>query len=269
MAISILIVVLATLLVSALGWKKLVYFFSLGYGYSIAAIAVALCVRYWQTLTWITGAFLLLMFIYGVRLATFLLVRELKSPTYTKATSFDKVNNEDRSILQRAIIWLSCALLYLCQTFPITAQLEHNAEGLFGNPIWEYVGLAVAFCGFVLEIIADYQKSQAKKVNPKRFVDTGVYRLVRCPNYLGELTVWTGVMISGCDTLYTWWQWLLAILGYIGIVYVMLYGAKRLERRQDKNYGSSPEYQSYKRRTPILFPFLPIYSFMPYSWMKG
>lgn len=30
-------------------------------------------------------------------------------------------------------------------------------------------------------------KSAAKKKNPKRFVDTGLYRIVRCPNYFGEL----------------------------------------------------------------------------------
>lgn len=260
MAYTIVIVALTALTVSALGWKKFVYFFSLGYGYSIAAIAIALCVRYRETLTWMTGAFLVLLLVYGVRLATFLLVRELKSPTYAKAVNLERISNEERSIVQRAGIWFSCAMLYVCQTFPITAQLQQGAGGVYGNRMWVYVGLGVAFCGLVLEIIADHQKDEAKKVNPNRFVDTGVYRIVRCPNYLGELMVWTGVFISGCDSLETWWQWLLALLGFIGIAYVMINGAQRLERRQDKNYGSDPEYQAYKSRTPILFPFVKINS---------
>ena len=46
--------------------------------------------------------------------------------------------------------------------------------------------------GVLLESVADAQKKAAKKINKHRFVDTGVYRLVRCPNYLGELIIWTG-----------------------------------------------------------------------------
>ena len=49
--------------------------------------------------------------------------------------------------------------------------------------------------------IADIQKNKAKKVNPKRFVDTGLYKFVRCPNYLGEMIFWTGVLISGIGAI--------------------------------------------------------------------
>ena len=43
------------------------------------------------------------------------------------------------------------------------------------------------------------------------------------------------------------------------IVYVMFSGAKRLELRQNKNYGADPDYQTYVKRTPILLPFIPLY----------
>ena len=36
-------------------------------------------------------------------------------------------------------------------------------------------------------------------------------------------------------------------------------GAQRLEKRQNKNYGSLPEYQAYVKKTPILVPFIPVY----------
>ena len=113
------------------------------------------------------------------------------------------------------------------------------------------------------------QKSAAKKLRPKRFVDTGLYAFVRCPNYLGEVVIWTGVLLSAIDGGLTWWQWALALLGYAGIVYVMFSGARRLELRQNEAYGNDPDYQRYVKKTPILIPFLPIYSLTRYEWLQA
>lgn len=92
------------------------------------------------------------------------------------------------------------------------------------------------------------------------FVDTGVYRLVRCPNYLGELVIWIGSFIVCFGACCSVWQWIVAAIGYMGIVYVMFSGARRLEIRQNLTYGKDPEYQAYVKKTPILLPFVPIYS---------
>ena len=137
------------------------------------------------------------------------------------------------------------------------------------SDLWAWIGAAVVLCGILLEAVADAQKSAAKKINSKRFVDTGLYRLVRCPNYLGEVTIWTGALLSGIGASLTWWQWLIAAIGYLGILYVMFSGARRLELRQDEVYGSDPEYQAYVKRTPILLPFLPIYSVKKYKWLQA
>jgi steroid 5-alpha reductase family enzyme len=121
--------------------------------------------------------------------------------------------------------------------------------------------------GLVLETAADLQKSAAKKVNPKRFVDTGLYKLVRCPNYLGEMTFWTGVFLTGIGSNTGAGQWIAALLGYIGIIYVMFGGARRLEMRQNRTYGNDPEYQAYVKKTPIMIPFIPLYSVEKYKWL--
>jgi hypothetical protein len=34
-------------------------------------------------------------------------------------------------------------------------------------------------------------------------------------------------------------------------------------------YGNDPEYQAYVKKTPILIPFLPIYSVAKYEWLKA
>ena len=97
-------------------------------------------------------------------------------------------------------------------------------------------------------------------------MDTGLFRLVRCPNYLGEMIFWTGVFLSGIGAV-RGWQWLVCLLGYGGIIFVMFSGARRLEVRQNKNYGKDPEYQKYVKTVPILLPFVPLYSVEKYKWL--
>ncbi len=54
----------------------------------------------------------------------------------------------------------------------------------------------MAGVGILLDL-SDARKAAAKKRNTKRFVDTVPYRFMRCPNYLGELVIWTVVLLSG------------------------------------------------------------------------
>lgn len=128
-------------------------------------------------------------------------------------------------------------------------------------------GGAIRLCCVVLESAADLQKNAAKKKNSHRFVDTGLYRLVRCPNYLGEMVFWTGVLVSGIGALQGIGQWIMALIGYVGIVFVMFSGARRLEIRQNKNYSKDSEYQQYVKTVPILLPFIPLYSVEKYKWL--
>ena len=128
-------------------------------------------------------------------------------------------------------------------------------------------GLSIAAIGVALEAMADLQKSAAKRRNSRRFVDTGLYSFVRCPNDLGELLIWVGMLLTGTTALKGAWQWVLALLGFAMIVWIMFSGARRLELRQDKNYGADPEYQKYVRTVPILIPFVPLYSVKKYKFL--
>lgn len=78
---------------------------------------------------------------------------------------------------------------------------------------------------------------------------------------------WTGVIVSGIGALSGVGQWIIALIGYIGIIYVMFSGARRLEIRQDKNYGNDPEYQKYVKTVPIMVPFIPLYSVKKHKWL--
>jgi steroid 5-alpha reductase family enzyme len=167
------------------------------------------------------------------------------------------------------MIWVSCALLYVGQMSPATFYLFNKAHGAIVSEAWAWAGAIVATLGVLIEIIADAEKSAAKKINPHRFLDKGLYRIVRCPNYFGELLMWTGSFIICFGSCCTVGQWVIAALGYIGIVYVMFSGARRLELRQMETYGNDPEFQAYTKKTPLILPFVPIYSVAKYKWLQA
>ena len=85
----------------------------------------------------------------------------------------------------------------------------------------------------------------------------------------GELVIWTASFIICLGTSCVIWQWIIAAAGYLGIVYVMFIGARRLELRQSEVYHGKYEYRIYARRTPLLIPFIPIYSLAKYRWLKA
>ena len=67
---------------SAVGWIYFIYFFSIGYGLSIAALAAATTTIFADTITLPAAIFCCTLFIYGLRLAGYLFAREKKSSSY-------------------------------------------------------------------------------------------------------------------------------------------------------------------------------------------
>ena len=251
------------MVVSSIGFKNYVWFISLGYGFSIAAEGLAMLILYGQSLTLGTILCCVLFIIYGCRLGGYLAIREFKSSSYKKNMTGEIKDGKTVPFGVKIAIWVTCAVLYVTQISGVFYRLHNGA----GTNIWTYIGAVIMLGGIILESAADIQKNNAKKVNPKRFVDTGLYRIVRCPNYLGEMIFWTGVLISGIGAVSGVGQWIVVLVGYIGIIFVMFSGARRLEIRQNKNYGSDPEYQQYVKTVPILVPFIPLYSVEKYKWL--
>ena len=230
----------AAMVISSIGFYKYVWFISLGYGFSIAGI----------------GLLMLFLFRESLSIGTILASYNSKMKTEIK-------DGSTMGFGVKCAIWITCAALYGLQVLPVFYRLV-NGSGTDG---WCLAGCAVMAFGIIFESASDWQKNQAKKRNPKRFCDTGLFRIVRCPNYLGEVIFWTGVLLSGVNILSGVGQWVMALLGYIGIVYVMFSGARRLEVRQNKNYGQDPEYQAYVKTVPILLPFIPLYSVEKYKFL--
>ena len=257
------VLLIVSLIVSAIGFKKYVWFISIGYGFSIAAIGLVLLCLYSGRLDAGLVVLCVLFILYGCRLGGYLAYREIRSSSYNKKMQTEIKDGKGMPFAAKCGIWISAALLYACETAPVGFRIE-NGVGTNG---WAVAGAVIMVIGLAIETAADLQKNAAKKINPKRFVDTGLYKIVRCPNYFGEMTFWTGVFISGIGSNTGVWQWIAAVAGYVGIIYVMFGGARRLEMRQNRTYGDDPEYQAYVKRTPIMIPLIPLYSVEKYKWL--
>ena len=252
------IVAIVCAVLCAVGFYKFVYFLSIGYGFAVAgggiAILVMALVLGTNAPVWILLVQAALFVAYGIRLSGFLLVREIKSASYKK--TFKEVSGEKNPpIFVLVAIWVSVTVLYTAQVSPMLFRVTNNTESI----VLPIVGFVISILGLILEAVADNQKSAQKKVRPDMVATEGLYKICRCPNYLGEIIFWTGIFVGGFDTYATIGQWITAVLAYVCIVYIMFNGAQRLEKRQMARYGDNEEYNTYANKTPIIIPLLPIY----------
>lgn len=258
--LCILIIFAAGLLGCSVGFKRFIWFLSVGYGLAMSCIAAALIVLSIVTKTW-SIPFLVLcavIFVYGLRLGLFLLIRETKNKEYRK-TLASAGGEKEMKFPVKFSMWLLNGALFMMQTSPMYYRLQNVARGTAVNEsVFLWIGVGIALLGLVIEAVSDAQKSAQKKENPQMVATKGLFKMCRCPNYFGEILVWTGVLVSGIPVL-RGWQWLVAAIGYIAIVYIMFNGAKRLETRQTKRCWKMQEYVDYANSTPIIIPLIPIY----------
>lgn len=246
------IVLLVCMAACAFGFIKYVYFISIGYGFAVAAGAVATAVIFFDRMDTVAWIQMVLYICYGVRLSGFLLLREMKSAAYRK--TLKTVTNDDRSLPVKLIIWVNVALLY---TMQVSAMFYRLYNGV-AQSVMPVVGIVISIAGLLLEAEADRQKSAQKKERPDSVAMKGLYRIVRCPNYLGEVIFWTGVFVGSLASV-TGAQRVLPVLAWVMIVLIMCNSAQRLEKRQMKRYADDRAYKRYADSTPILFPFVPLY----------
>ena len=255
------ILLVLSLALCAVGFYNYVYFLSIGYGFAVAGIGVALAI---MSAMGIFSAELVqyvlcaLCLVYGIRLSGFLLIREIKNAAYRKTleeAAKEVAGEKKMPVFVKVAIWICVAILYVAQTSPVYFRLLNGG----GSSAFAWAGVVICIFAICLESLADQQKSAQKAVRPDMVATEGLYKIVRCPNYFGEILFWTGIFVSSLDALQGIGQWIMAVVAYICIVYIMFNGAERLEKRQVKRYGNNPEYQAYVNKTPIIIPGLPIY----------
>jgi len=123
----------------------------------------------------------------------------------------------------------------------------------------DYFGWALFVIGFICETIADQQKFLFKNdpENKNHWCDVGIWKLSRHPNYFGEIVLWWGIFASCASILNSWDWWV--ILGPIILTVILVFGSgiPTTEKSTDRRFWNQEEYQMWKKRTPVLIPFIP------------
>ena len=237
------------------GFKNIIHFMSVGYGFSVAALGATYMVTAILTeMSWSFATILLciLLIIYGLRLALFLLFREKNAAYQASQGSSDN----PVPVLIKILMWISVSILYILQTSGIFYRMFNGDSDKIALPV---VGALISITGLMIEALSDKEKTEQKAKNPEMVATQQLFKIVRCPNYFGEVLFWTGIFVSSLDSLKGAFQWITVILGYFLIVFVMFHGAGRLDKKQEKRYGLDPTYRAYADHTPIIIPLLPLH----------
>ena len=140
-----------------------------------------------------------------------------------------------------------------CAALTAILSAEQTAVGVI------YVmGAVMWVAGFVIEVMADRQKSRfrADPANAGRFINVGLWARSRHPNYFGEILLWAGIAMMAIPYLSgTQWVVMLSPL-FVYALLTRISGIPTLARRGQQLWGDDPTYQAYVANTPRLLPRL-------------
>lgn len=219
------------------------------FAYSISFISVcvaALVATEHQSLLLTVSA--VLVFIWALRLGVFLVLRIRKAG---KDTRFDGIREKFWKFLQ---FWLAQGVVAWLLLLPLLFVAGHDAE----LTIVSVVGIVIWGIAFIIEVVADAQKYKFKQdvANAKHWIQTGLWRYSRHPNYFGEIGVWVGMYIIAFPVLDPV-ERTIALASPLAIYITLRFvsGIPILEKSADKKWGKTSEYRAYKKGTNLLIPF--------------
>jgi steroid 5-alpha reductase family enzyme len=139
------------------------------------------------------------------------------------------------------MVYLGCLSL-----FPVFSQPGSHLNG------WDIAGTIVLFGSVLLAYIADEQLRLFRKRpgNKGKIITTGLWKISRHPNYLGEISTWWGLFFfaiaAGCSN---WWT----IAGPVAITVMFIFASIPLIEK--RHIQKRPEYRDYMAKTSVLLPF--------------
>ncbi|MEY4521243.1 MAG: hypothetical protein RIT10_428 [Bacteroidota bacterium] len=169
-------------------------------------------------------------------------------------------------------VWMIFDLFFICSyqnvliflfTLPILATLATNATALC---LADYL-LAALYVGFIIiEYIADqqqfdFQTEKHRRINnnealgeyEKGFVSTGLWSIVRHPNYASEQSIWVVFYFFSVIATGEWLNW-----SVVGCVLLIILFKGSSDFSEDISANKYPEYKKYQASVPRFIPFTKI-----------
>ena len=203
--------------------------------------------EYFSNLNQANLVIVLLITFWALRLGSFLFMRIHKDGEDKRFRTIKPSASQFFMTWTLQGLWVS-----LCSMCALTAISTDT--GLIVNHVF-FIGLILFIFGFLLEIIADKQKSEFRAIpeNKEKFITSGLWARSRHPNYFGEIVLWAGIAVMSFSSLegLQYLTLISPIFTYILLVYVS--GVRMLEGRGDVKWGDNEEYKNYKKNTPVLF----------------
>eukprot|EP00270_Netrium_digitus_P002122 TRINITY_DN1236_c0_g1_i4.p1 TRINITY_DN1236_c0_g1~~TRINITY_DN1236_c0_g1_i4.p1 ORF type:complete len:299 (+),score=90.89 TRINITY_DN1236_c0_g1_i4:83-979(+) len=230
--------------------------FAGGTNFVVLAVMTALIKGTWHTRQVVMT---LLVVLWGLRLAIFLLLRILQ---WGEDKRFDDTRTD---FLKLAAFWVFQAIWVWTVTLPVTIVNQEASR----NPaigVADIIGWTMWGIGLSVEAAADQQKLRFKSdpANRSRWCNVGVWKWSRHPNYFGEILLWWGVFVAATPVLKGYeWASVASPLFTMSIL-LFLSGMPLLEASADKKFAQLDDYRHYKSSTSPLIPLPPlIYGSMP------
>ncbi len=207
-----------------------------------------------------------LVSIWAIRLGTYLFTRIIKIKVDHR---FDTMRN---SFLKFGGFWTFQAFTVFITILPAAMFLTID-EAIFSNANTEFFSLflLITLFGLIFESIADYQKniffnnlSTEDKKSRTKFIDFGLWKVCRHPNYFGEILFWYGIIMCFVSSYLINENQLINYLVlfffisplYLNISLIYLSGIKLLLEKEIIQYKDNEKYKNYLRKTSMLIPFI-------------
>lgn len=187
--------------------------------------------------------------IWCIRLGTFLFIRIHAAGG--SDSRFEKIKTSPARFLTAWTLQALWVILTASAALAIITSTNRVPLDVF---FW--IGAAIWVFGLTFEAVADAQKSKFKSdpANDGDFINVGLWKWSRHPNYFGEITLWTGIFIIAIPVL-TGLAWLVVISPiFVYLLLTRISGINLQEEQAKKRWGDDPAYQKYRRDTPVLFP---------------
>ncbi|RDA96101.1 hypothetical protein CP533_1809 [Ophiocordyceps camponoti-saundersi (nom. inval.)] len=230
-----------------------------------------------KTRHWRQIALTAMAMVWTIRLGSYLFQRVLSHGTDSR---FDKIRNRPlvfASAFAAQATWVSAIMMPVIALNAVPSAAMLSAS--FG--LFDLLGFSLWAAGLTLEATADRQKGRwlegrRLKQHDEPFLSDGLFSFwsvaPRFPNYLGEITLWTGLATvaasalarrpvqlglglgGGAAGIMTTTALALLSPAMTTFLLTQVSGIPLSEAKYDDRYGDREDYRSWKRNTPRLLP---------------